>query len=272
MSGKFDFISFGAASDKGAARPNNEDSFMLLGSAGCFAVADGMGGGEAGEIASQIIVGKIKSAMEGSESESPGERKCAFKDALISANSEIAKYMSSRGFSLMGSTVVGFISDSWNPSIAHICHIGDSRVYCLRLGELFRITSDHTLGAELAIKSPKDKIPAHLNHILTRCISGGSSVNPEWNTISVCENDVFLVCSDGVPTMLGDQEIRALLSAGEPPDAAAKKIVDSANERGGFDNITAIVLKISDKLPPKEKVSEIDVAESELLLNVAERH
>lgn len=266
-----DFINVAVASDKGVARENNEDSFLLLLDDGCFVIADGMGGGESGEVASKIVVDTISAFLKDSVNESPGERKYSFQQSIFKANASVVAYAKSHKYKMMGSTVVGLLIDSWDASTGYVSHIGDSRLYCLREGELFQITNDHTVAREMLKSSSKDVISAHLSHVLTRSIGGTDIPMPEWDEISICPNDIFLVCSDGVNTMLSDEEIAEYLSLDLSVADIAQNLVDKANDKGGTDNITAMVIKISPELPEPQPVDELEKQESNLLLEIAEK-
>lgn len=267
----FNFFNFVAISDKGMVRDNNEDSFLAMPEEGCFVVADGMGGCEAGEVASKIVVDSVEEALAQSQTESPGERKYSLQQAIHRAGALVNKYTKDHNFNAMGSTLSAMLLDPWEPSTAYLCHVGDSRIYCYRNTELFQITNDHTVAQALIAKDSNAKIAEHLTHILTRSIGGQALIIPEWDISAVCPNDLFIICSDGLNTMLDDSEIEACLNLDDTLEDIAKKLVDTTKAKGGFDNITIILVKFNSELPKKKDVSTLEQEESDLLLNIAEK-
>ena len=186
---------------------------------------DGMGGGDAGEVASKLIRNMLAKSMKGTADESPGERKYSVQQALHKAQTAIQGYAWARHYNSMGSTVVSILFNPWNPDQALVCHVGDSRLYCLRNGELFLITQDHTVGNEmLQRKQNIDNVSPQLLHVLTRVVGGGQQLHPQWTEIAVCPGDIYLLCSDGVWGMLDDATIEMVMSSSHDPKAITELI------------------------------------------------
>ena len=255
-------------SETGLVRNNNEDAAAVLAEEGCFAVADGMGGHEGGEIASRIVVENITALLNDSAVVSPGERKFAVNKALSQANAEINKCRIVNGFSAIGSTLALLLFNPWDFSIASVCHAGDSRVYCLRGGELFQLTQDHNMAAVLKHSNQRSSSPAA--NLLTRAVGIAPHIYPEWNDTSVCTGDIFIVCSDGLSSVLNEDEIISNIS----PEYSSQQNVNNLKKQilaaGAPDNFTVICVKILQIAAPPE-ISAEDQQESNYLLNIANR-
>jgi len=272
----FSHATSAAATDVGRVRKNNEDAFLLLPEDGLFAVADGMGGASAGEVASRMVVETLEDYLRGSAEESPGERKCGLLGALREANKRVRKHAAHHGFKSMGSTAVCLLLDPWDPGRALFCHAGDSRAYCYRGAELFQITRDHTLGEaqrRIGLRPVKDgmKIPSG---VLMRAIGTHDRLDPEWTAAAVCPGDLFILCSDGLTGMLPEEEwFKSGGSVPLPSDThqITQSLVRAALEKGGRDNVTVVAVQIANPLPPPREVDELDRKESDHLLEVAER-
>ena len=256
-------------SDMGRVRGNNEDSFLCAPEAGCFAVADGMGGGDAGEVASATVVECLKKAVESTALDSPGCRKYAIQQSLHKANGTVVKYRDSHGFKSMGSTVVMLVLNPWNADEPFVCHVGDSRLYCFRDGEMFCITRDHSVGNEMKSKGIKEVLPDKMAKALTRVIGGSGLLVPEWQKIAMCPNDLFLICSDGI-LVLPDEEIEQVMKEKKEPQAIVDELKTRVLAAGAPDNLTAICIRAANELPLAEEVDKYDREESDLLLKVAE--
>ena len=263
------YVEVAAISDMGRVRDNNEDSFLCVPEAGCFAVADGMGGGDAGEVASATVVECLKKAVESSATDSPGCRKYAIQQSLHKANGTIVKYRDAHGFSSMGFTVVMLVLNPWNAEEPFVCHVGDSRLYCLRDGEMFCVTRDHSMGNEMKSKGIKDAIPERIAKALTRVIGGSGLLVPEWQKAAMCPNDLFLICSDGI-LVLADAEIEQVMKEKKEPKAIVEELKARVLTAGAPDNLTAICIRVANQLPLPEDVDKYDREESDLLLKVAE--
>lgn len=267
---RFDCVEHVCLTHPGLVRENNEDSLLALPSDGLYAVADGMGGGEAGEIASRYVVHALRRLLKNSESESPGERKYRVLQGAKEANKAICQHAEENRYQTMGSTMVCLLLDPWKSDRAWVSHVGDSRAYCFRGGELFRLTSDHTVGAELRGGAESGA----LGHVLTRALGTASSHELEWSELSLCPGDLFLLCSDGLYGMVPDEALEQLFREDAQGDLSllADLLLQRALGAGGKDNITLVLLRVKKEMPPDEETLDpLDVEESDHLGKMAER-
>jgi serine/threonine protein phosphatase PrpC len=226
--------------DTGRKRRHNEDSFVVA--PPLFAVADGMGGANAGEIASGLAVETLR---QESSDESAGER---FVVSLIQeANRRVYQRQSDDAeASGMGTTMtVALVEDG----IVRIGHVGDSRAYLYRDGDLRQLTDDHSLVGEL-VRSGKISAEEAETHpqrsVITRALGTDPDVDVDTLTIDAEPGDVFLLCSDGLYSMVGTDKILDVLRRRRHDlDAAAKELIGAANKRGGDDNITVVAFEIA---------------------------
>jgi serine/threonine protein phosphatase PrpC len=248
-------IEFGARSDIGRMRQNNEDSFRVAPEIGLFVLSDGMGGQSSGEVASRMASDKVVAhCREGSANLSvsptgqPIEGISDGANRLVSAVQlanravhQAAEEQAARHG--MGATLVAVIVREERASIAHV---GDSRVYRLRNGELELLTQDHSFIAEQVRQGLMTEQEAHnsnLQNVLLRAIGAEAEVEVEVNEELFAEDDTLLLCSDGLTKELSDCQIGKVLSAIDDPEAAAEQLIKLANDAGGSDNITVIVLR-----------------------------
>lgn len=228
----------GAATDIGQVREGNEDSYLVLDP--LFAVADGMGGHRGGEVASDLAVQTIRRLFEQHEG--------SLIEQVERANRAVfERSQSDRAVSGMGTTLTAVVVDDRGG--ARLAHVGDSRAYLLRDGELDLLTRDHTLvqrmvdEGELTAEEAEDH--PH-RHILTRVLGGEGSVSVDEGVLELRQGDRLLLCTDGLTGMVRDDEIRSLLQQTSDPQEAAERLVHAANGAGGVDNITAVVLDVVD--------------------------
>ena len=243
----------GLVSDCGLVRKDNQDSLLALPEAGFFCVADGMGGGKGGALASQWICEAFAQMVQTSDfAAQPGERRKELIDsALQEVNQRIRTYANEQGFRSMGSTVVALATNPSNPSQLLLIHAGDSRIYRMRRGELQLLTSDHTVGGELSRKAhsrmESNDLKSRrnpLSHILTRAVGTEFRVRPDWQTTDIRLGDRFLLCSDGVHDMLSDEEIAAQLRSRGAPDEIARRLEKAVVAAGAGDNYSMICLEV----------------------------
>ena len=278
---QYNWIETASFSDPGLVRRENEDSFMDIGQDGCYIVSDGMGGGSDGEIASQIVVETISDAIEGTASDSPGSRKYAVQQAVHRANRTIREYSQAHNYAQMGATLVLLLLDPWHSGKALLCHVGDSRIYRFRNGTLQQLTRDHTVGVELALSLAKkgakqdsalmmDHTNSPLSHVLTRSTGVSENVLPEWDETTIEPNDLLLLCSDGVTTMLKDDEIRQIFLENPTTDSKMTTLSQRVLAAGARDNFTMILCQVAASLPPPTIPDEEELQESNYLLKIAE--
>jgi protein phosphatase len=208
-----------------------------------FVVADGMGGAQAGEVAS-------KTAAESFDRELPeGPPERALRETIESANRTIhERARNDADLAGMGTTITAAIVDLEAEEVA-IGHVGDSRAYRLRGGRFERLTRDHSLVEEMRRKGQLTDAQAEdhpQRSIITRALGPEPEVEVDLQTVPAQAGDVFLICSDGLTTMLGDEQIGQLLSRATSMEAAVRALVDEANRAGGRDNITVIAFRLGD--------------------------
>ncbi len=231
--------------DTGRQRNANEDSFFAR--APVFLVADGMGGAQAGEVAS-------KTAADAFERDLPdGAPEKILRETIESANREIHELArSDPSRAGMGTTITAAMFNAATDEVA-IGHVGDSRAYRLRGGKLELLTRDHSLVEEMRRKGQITDAQAEdhpQRSIITRALGPEAEVEVDVQTVSALPGDVFLLCSDGLTTMIGERRIEGLLSDAPSLDAAVRALVDDANREGGRDNITAVAFRLDDAAAP----------------------
>ncbi|HJQ50774.1 MAG TPA: Stp1/IreP family PP2C-type Ser/Thr phosphatase [Gaiellaceae bacterium] len=235
---------YAVASDTGRRRRRNEDNYVVA--PPLFAVADGMGGAQAGEVASRLAA----SALEGGDSD--GLNGPDRIDALIQeANRRIYDRASmDPTASGMGTTMTVALVEGMTVAIGHV---GDSRAYLVRGEQMEQLTEDHSLVNELLKSGRLSEEEAHVHpqrSVITRAVGTDPDVDVDGFTIEAEEGDVFLLCSDGLTDMVEDEEILELVHANRDDlDKAVKSLVTAANRGGGEDNITAVAFRISAEPP-----------------------
>jgi PPM family protein phosphatase len=227
-------------SDTGRQRSANEDSFFA--GSPVFAVADGMGGAQAGEVASRIAAESFSAAERGDGSPEGYLRSIAI-DANTRINDLAAEDESRSG---MGTTFTAALVEGDDVSLAHV---GDSRAYLFRDGDLRLLTSDHSLVEELLRqgKLTKEQAEDHPQRsIITRALGPEREVEVDTMTYRAKDGDVYLLCSDGLTTMIKDDMIAAILGRAPSLDQAARELVEQANAAGGRDNITVVLFRVGE--------------------------
>ena len=229
----------GAATDTGRVRDHNEDAFLVDDHLGLFAVADGMGGHQAGEVASAIALEALRAAVTSGE---------GIRDAVTSANDAVYEKSTSddrlRG---MGTTLTAGTLAAGDTML--LGHVGDSRAYVLRDHELDRLTVDHSLVEELIQAGELTEAQAEHDprrSMITRALGIEPTVEVDLYPIQVHEGDRVLLCSDGLTGMVGEDEIQQVLTEVRDPAQAAHRLVDEANSAGGIDNITVLIVDLVD--------------------------
>ena len=252
-------ISYQALTDVGKKRKGNEDSLFVNAEQNLFVVADGMGGHAAGEVASKIAVDAINEfvCLTGGDEEITwpfgldenisydGNR---LKTAIRFANKKVLDATREKSeYEGMATTVAAVLVDD---AVANLGHVGDSRVYLFRDGAVSQLTSDHSWVNEQLLSGviSADQARSHpLRNVVTRALGGKADLQVEMQVHKIQPGDVLLLCSDGLTTMLADDEMAKLLQqAGDDLLKAAKSLVAAANGRGGEDNITVLLLKFQE--------------------------
>lgn len=240
-------ITSGAISDRGLSekRPQNEDSYLEMVKSGIYAVADGVGGAQAGEVASQMAVEILGEAFtnrrEGDDAES------VMREAIRQANTAI--HQMSHELNQLSNMATTIVALHIAGNIATIGHVGDSRLYRVdRDGNLFAETADHSMVAE-EVRAGRMTAEQAENHpsrnIISRALGAESNVNIDLKTIMIEPGTAFLLCSDGITRHVNDQEIKGVLTFGGSPDEICEYLKGLCYERGAEDNLTAVVIKVS---------------------------
>ena len=232
------------ATDPGLVRQTNEDFIFIDDTLGVYLLADGMGGHNAGEVASETAVKTAHSYLaERLSSNSDNEISALLSDAMNAAH-EAVNMKAKNDLSLMGmgTTLVEVII---RDNKAFICHVGDSRAYYLR-DVLHRITRDHTVGDHMLENNflPREQIPEKQWHTLTQAVGFGTPPVPDVNQVDLLSSDMIMLCSDGLTDMLRDEEIETLIKRGKLSiDLIAKSLIEAANTKGGRDNVSVVLVK-----------------------------
>jgi serine/threonine protein phosphatase PrpC len=226
--------------DTGRQRRANEDS--LLASAPLFVVADGMGGAQAGEVASRIAVESFQLGL--SDSTAP---ELALAELARAANSRIHELSQANAEQAgMGTTLTAAYVGERDVAIAHV---GDSRAYCLRDGLLMRLTDDHSLVDELMRQgrlTPEEAVEHPQRSVITRALGPEGTVEVDTRSFAARAGDVYLLCSDGLTTMVPEQRIAELLLANPRLRDAGEALIAAANDAGGRDNITVVLVRLEE--------------------------
>jgi PPM family protein phosphatase len=250
--------------DTGRQRNANEDSLFIK--APLFVVADGMGGAQAGEVASKAAA----ESFAGELPTAPPER--LLEETIEGANRTIHE-LARKDPSLagMGTTTTAAIVDLEGETVA-IGHVGDSRAYRLRGGKLEQLTRDHSLVEEMRRKGQLTDAQAEdhpQRSIITRALGPEPEVQVDVQTVPAQDGDVFLICSDGLTTMLDDEAIGRLLTRATSLDAAVRSLVDEANRAGGRDNITVVTFRVEDTAAPAASNPGVRPEEGATLIGAA---
>ncbi|MCP9484531.1 MAG: Stp1/IreP family PP2C-type Ser/Thr phosphatase [Gaiellaceae bacterium MAG52_C11] len=227
--------------DTGRRRRRNEDSYVC--EPPLFAIADGMGGAQAGEVASRLAAAVLEEANGNDLSEAH------LAELIQEANRRVFRRSNEdAAASGMGTTMTVALVDGSAEAVA-IGHVGDSRAYRVREGELEQLTEDHSLVNELLKSgrlSPEEALSHPQRSVITRAIGTEPDVDVDTFTVDARPGDLFLLCSDGLTDMITDDEILGLVERGEGDlDAAARGLIQAANRSGGGDNITVVAFEIA---------------------------
>jgi protein phosphatase len=226
-------------SDLGRQRQGNEDNLFVR--APLFVVADGMGGAQAGEVASEMAVGAFADGLPEGD---PRER---LVEVIQGANARIherSRQDSQRAG--MGTTLTAaYVADD----AVVVAHVGDSRCYLLRGGDLVRLTRDHSLVGELVArgKLTEEQAEAHPQRsVITRALGPEPTVQVDVDVYPARPGDLFLVCSDGLTSMVPEAEVKRILVSGDRLDQVGRRLIAAANDAGGRDNITVVLFRLEE--------------------------
>lgn len=253
-------------SDVGLARSHNEDCFGIDPENRLYVVADGMGGHSHGEVASRIAVDSVQDFIRKA---APGSQRGSSQETGDAGGSAYTGQILVRAFRTahervlgairedgslygMGTTLVGVLLHNHQAAVAHV---GDSRAYRLRKGNLELLTQDHTWVNEQVVAGflTEEEARGHpLKNVITRALGGESEIQVDLKLVHLEAGDIYLLCSDGLTTMLNDADIRDRLSRSVSLEEVCRSLIYEANQRGGIDNITVLLLKVEegDGAPP----------------------
>lgn len=237
-------------SDIGLVRQNNEDVWAEVEDLSLYLLADGMGGHQAGEIAAREAIDvfcQISQKALKDESLSLDERVEEIKATFDQVNSHVYKMgRANSELKGMGTTLCALLI---NDEGAIIAHVGDSRVYRLRHGQLVQITKDHSLVRELIELGQVSERQASdfvYKNIITRAIGTEPTVEPSVQILENISGDIYILCSDGLSDLLSLNEIEAIVKKHEHLSQSAKELVDASKAKGGHDNVTVVMVKVSE--------------------------
>lgn len=216
-----------SVTDAGLVRSDNQDSVYVDDSRHVFCVADGLGGGEDGALASRIVCREVGLCQ--TDGMALAEVAGVYDEALRRANARIRQVAEREGYGTMGSTVAMLVFNPDDPSQVAIGHVGDSRVYRRRGLKLKQMTADHRKSA--------------YSHILTRAVGMMETLEVEWTQATVEKGDAWLVCTDGVHDMLPEATLNGIFSRGGDASAVAERISEAVRRAGARDNFTFCVIR-----------------------------
>jgi protein phosphatase len=252
-------IEAGARTDLGRVRKNNEDCYAIDSTLQLYVLSDGMGGEAHGEVASKLAVQTIlthcrqgensrTTPIFGESSPEVSERTNRLSSAIHLANRKVFEAASTNEEQKgMGATIVAAWIEGQRLSVAHV---GDSRAYLLRAGTMEQLTADHSLVAEkvrVGILTPQEADASEMQSVLTRAVGTNDVVEVDTDEQVLLVGDFLLLCSDGLTRMVTDPEIASTLLTATSAQECADRLIDLANDNGGADNISVIVLRIADK-------------------------
>jgi protein phosphatase len=262
--------------DVGRQRKHNEDHVLLKPDLGLFVVADGMGGHNAGDVASKLTTTSLGNFFEATRDD-PATIELPEKYASLppaarrlvagirKANHDV--FVISNTFQQhhgMGSTVVAV--HIAGDGMIHIGHVGDSRCYRIRDGEIEQLTRDHSLIND-ALEMKPDLAPEEIarlpKNIITRALGMKDAVDVDVRSEPLAMGDMFLLCSDGLSGMVSDQEIVEVVSLTDDPQEACELLIAEANDGGGTDNISALVIRIADEQEALSEAPDLEVSADE---------
>lgn len=239
-------LEFASRTDPGLVRAQNEDALAFSAERGYAILADGMGGYNAGEIASGIAVAVLVDVLDEQLVNEQTPPRQALETAAQAANEEVFRAAQANiDYQGMGTTLVAAV---FRPGRLTVAHVGDSRLYRLRKGSLVRLTADHSVVQEQIKAGLLDEQTAAASperHLLTRALGVEPHVDVEVREYDAQGGDVYLLCSDGLTDMLTDAEIADLLTEhATVPESVCRRLVDTANDRGGLDNISVLLVRL----------------------------
>jgi protein phosphatase len=231
-----------AATDRGRKRESNEDAFGFSVEHGVYVVCDGMGGAAAGEIASSLAVDEVMRLLTNRDAVRPLLEDA--EAAVASANTAIfMRSQSNQNLNGMGTTLVSLLAEDQR---GWLINVGDSRGYRLRNSHLEQITLDHSLVEEqvrMGRMDPAEALRSPFKNVITRALGTQSSITPDIFELENEPGDLFMLCSDGLTRELADPTIERILKLDLPLQELCTRLVEAANNSGGHDNITCLLVR-----------------------------
>ncbi|HEX9758953.1 MAG TPA: Stp1/IreP family PP2C-type Ser/Thr phosphatase [Nitrospiria bacterium] len=228
--------------DQGKHRKSNEDAYGIFEDLNLAVVADGMGGHAAGEVASRLAVESVYQTILQNP---PGEPTQLLNQAILNANARILETAKKDpALTGMGTTIVVLLISG---ETAHIGYAGDSRVYLFRKSTLKQLTEDHSLVGDYIRKgllTPEEAQKNPLKHVITRALGTSEPLKVDQVSLPLEEDDIFLLCSDGLSNMVNDEDLQGEISSGDQNlETSCSGLIQLANKNGGADNITLVLLQ-----------------------------
>ena len=231
-----------AVTDAGKVRRLNEDRYLCQQKQGLWAVADGMGGHDSGEVASRMVVSGLARVRRVSD---PGDYIEALEESLFNVNIKLRRKALDAGKRMIGTTVVlfGIFRDFgvW-------LWAGDSRVYCLRKAHLYQLSMDHSQVSDYVSKgllTPEEAKTHPVRNRITRAVGGSEQLSLDMDLIRIQPGDRYLLCSDGLHGYITDQEIQQILNQKQAPEAICKELIKVCYTHGAGDNVTTVVVDVT---------------------------
>lgn len=256
----FQYLQTASGTDVGRIRERNEDAIFSSPAHGFFCVADGVGGGEAGHVASAAMVDALEKLFEDFTADPSIASSTSGKSRLLRrTTNQVSQWIRgeavANGFRSTGTTVVMMLFDVDDPGKAIGLHAGDSCIYRLRNGELEQVTRNHSY-AEISGIDPAH-LPPHMKGVITRAVGVSEEVDLEETEIDVASEDLFLICSDGLYGMISDHHMVEIVSHANSVDDGVRNLIHAANAAGGRDNISVILVR-ANELPGRADLEDAD--------------
>ena len=266
MNTPYSYLHIAGKSDIGLVREHNEDSFGFSNEFAWACVADGMGGEQAGDFASQTTIRLLEEALSSIPDESGKEnldkKQQHIDQSLLKANAQIRRHVREKELNQSGTTVAALAFDISQPDKALVVHAGDSRVYRLRGEALNQITIDHSVAAAAGVDNESD-IPLLFRGVVTKAVGIKKVLELDIARIDIEADDLFLLCSDGLCGFVDDKQIADILYKADQNDldATVDQLIKAANDTGGKDNITAVLVQVTNLPPAPIVVGPLDTVE-----------
>ena len=230
-------------SDAGLVRSGNEDSYAVIPGLGYFAVADGVGGHAAGEVASRMAIDAVQAVLMDPAGTATGVQRLG--GGVEYANACVYAASQERGRAGMGTTFTGMLLQE---GVCSLAHVGDSRAYLLRDRRLVQLTEDHTLVSayvQAGVMTREEAAVSLVRNVITRAVGVEETIEVDSRRLAVEAGDTVLLCSDGLHGVVSDEDITSVLLHERDLTRAAAELVERANDAGGPDNITAVLVRIA---------------------------